>query len=380
MLDRICFVNENRKHSPLTRDMLAITLSQAAVGKVASMTDNENGKNGGDVRAELLSPERRIEIAKKGADARWHGNTPEVLCDGILDLGGIKIPCYVTTDGQRLISGRAMQEALRLVDETPTGREKPGSRLTRLLNNKTLKPLIYKGKSVDHFSPVKMRWQGKIINGHNAEMLADICEGILEARLTGKLKTARQEIVAAQCQILHSAFSRVGIAALIDEATGYQKIRPADSLRAYLAQILKDELAAWYQKFPDEFYENIYKLKGWPWSGMEKNRYSVVGTYTKQFYRRLAFGLNEEFDRRNPKDAKGNRKHKNHEHLNDAGEKLFSQQMFTVIQLQRACIRKPIKNKWGAFLELMDEVLPEKENTLSLGLSGSSWERETQNS
>src|SRR5581483_9841047 len=318
--------------------------------------------------------ERKKEIGKMGAHARWHTETPEVLCDGMLDLGGIKIPCYVTKDGQRLISGRGMQEALRLVDEKPTGREKPGSRLTRLLNNKTLKPLIYKGKSMDHFSPVKMRWQGRIINGHNAEMLADICEGILEARLSGLLKTPRQEIIAAQCQILHSAFSRVGIAALIDEATGYQKLRPADALRAYLSQILKDELSAWYQKFPDEFYENIYKLKGWEWPGMEKNRYSVVGLYTKDFYKRIAPGLNEEFDRRNPKDEKGNRKRKNHEYFNPDGEKLFAQQMFTAIQLQRACLRKSVKNKWAAWLEMMDEVLPRKEDTLSLGLSGSSWE------
>ena len=32
-----------------------------------------------------------------------------------------------------------------------------------------------------------------------------------------------------------------------------------------------EELAAWAKKSPDEFYENIYKLKGWPWPGMQKN-------------------------------------------------------------------------------------------------------------
>jgi hypothetical protein len=57
----------------------------------------------------------------------------------------------VTEDGQRLISGRGMQEALRLVDDSPSGNQKPGSRMTRLLNNKKLKDLIYKGKSADHF-------------------------------------------------------------------------------------------------------------------------------------------------------------------------------------------------------------------------------------
>ena len=32
-----------------------------------------------------------------------------------------------------------------------------------------------------------------------------------------------------------------------------------------------EELAAWAKKFPGEFYENIYKIKGWPWPGMQKN-------------------------------------------------------------------------------------------------------------
>ena len=42
----------------------------------------------------------------------------------------------------------------------------------------------------------------------------------------------------------------------------------------------RKELAAWVKKFPDEFYENIYKLKDWTWPGMSKNRFSVVGHYT----------------------------------------------------------------------------------------------------
>ena len=49
----------------------------------------------------------------------------------------------------------------------------------------------------------------------------------------------------------------------------------------YLEQLIRKELAAWAKKFPDEFYENIYKLKGWPSSGMRKNRFSVVAHYTR---------------------------------------------------------------------------------------------------
>jgi hypothetical protein len=305
-----------------------------------------------------------------GAQARWNKEMPEILCEGTLRLGNLEIAAYVTVDGQRLISGRGMQEALKLVDEeVPISGQKPGSRMTRLLGNKKLKPLIFKDKSPDHFLPIKARWQGRTINGHNAEMLADICEGMLEARnaLKGKL-TDRQRIIADQCEILLRAFAKVGITALVDEATGYQKLRPADGLRTIFDQILRKDLAAWFKRFPDEYYENIYNLKGWGWPGMSKNRYGVVAHYTNDLiYERMVPGLKEEFDRRNPKDAKGRRHAKNHQLLADPGDKLFAQQMFTVISIQRACLKKA-KNKWQSFMQMMDEILPKKGKAVQLDL------------
>ena len=241
--------------------------------------------------------------------------------------------------------------------------------MTRLLNNKKLNPLIFKDKSPDHFLPIKARFQGRIINGHNAEMLADICDGMLEARKVHKDNlTERQSIVADQCEILMRAFAKVGITALVDEATGYQKLRPADGLRTIFDQILRKDLAAWFKRFPDEYYENIYNLKGWEWPGMSKNRYSVVAYYTNDLiYERMVPGLKEEFDRRNPKNEKGRRQHKSHQWLDEPGDKLFAQQMFTVLSIQRACLKKA-KNKWEAFMKMMNEILPKKGKTIQLDL------------
>ena len=327
--------------------------------------------NGGVARDKVLSSEKKSEIAKMGAEARWNKELPEILCEGVLNLGVVSIPCFVTHDGQRLISGRGMQEALRLVDpELPESGQKPGSRMTRLLNNKKLNPLIFKGKTQDHFLPIKARWKGQSINGHNAEMLADICEGMLEARrsLKGGL-SERQRIIADQCEMLLRAFAKVGITALVDEATGYQKLRPADGLRTIFDQILRKDLASWFKRFPDEYYENIYKLKGWTWPGMAKNRYSIVGHYTNDLiYERLVPGLKEEFDRRNPKNKKGRRAHLNQQWLDDDGSKLFSQQMFTVLAIQRSCLNKA-GDKWKKFMSIVDEILPKKGVSVQLDLA-----------
>jgi hypothetical protein len=64
---------------------------------------------------------------------------------GHLKLADQVIPCYVTEAGIRVLSGRGMQEALRLVDEeAPKSGQKPGSRMDRFLNNKTLRALLFK--------------------------------------------------------------------------------------------------------------------------------------------------------------------------------------------------------------------------------------------
>ncbi|WP_051901499.1 P63C domain-containing protein [Methylotenera sp. L2L1] len=332
------------------------------------MTDNNSSKSkGGKARAESLSDIEKSEIAKKGADARWDKNIPSVLLGAKLTLGGVEVDCYVTDDGERLIAGRGMQDILKIVDEETPKSQKPGSRLTRLLNNSKLNPMIYKDKSPDHFSPKKRRFKGKLISGFNAEMLVDICEGMLEARSAGLLKTARQSIIAAQCELIMRGLAKTGIVALIDEATGYQNLRPADGLRNYFDQVLKKDLAVWFKRFPDEFYENIYKLKDWEWPGMTKNRYSVVGTYTNDLvWERLIPGLKEELNARNPKNEKGYRTHKHHQWLNDeVGDKLFSAQMFTILALQRACLNKT-GNKWNHFISMMDDILPKKGATIPL--------------
>jgi P63C domain len=333
------------------------------------MSDYESPQSkGGKARVDATTAEQRKEIGRTGGNARWDKTLPTVLLGGKLILGGVEVDCYVTEDGERLIAGRGMQDVLKLVDIESPSKQKSGSRMTRLLNNEKLKPMIYKDKSLGHFEPKKCRFQGRLIAGHNAEMLIDICEGMLEARNSKDINlTARQELIAAQCELILRGLAKTGIVALIDEATGYQNFRPADSLRTYFDIILRKDLAVWVKRFPDEYYENIYKLKGWDWQGMSKNRFSVVGKYTNDLlYGRIIPGLTEEFEKRNPKNIKGVRKHKHHQMLNDdAGDKLFSAQMFTILALQRACLNKA-GNKWNHFISMMDDILPKKGGTIPM--------------
>ena len=206
---------------------------------------------------------------------------------------------------------------------------------------------------------------GKPAYGYEATILPDICDAVLEADDRGILRP-QQAHFAVQCRILRKAFSRVGIIALVDEATGYQGVRPQDALEQYLALIIRKELAAWVKKFPDEFYENIYKLKGWPWPGMSKNRYSVVAHYTRDLvYQRMATGLLEALEKKSPKNDKGQRTSLFKDWLSaDVGDPMLAQHLHSLVMFQRLAIARGYG--WKRFVNMVDQVMPKKDDTMLL--------------
>lgn len=182
----------------------------------------------------------------------------QIRCKGELHLGDFSIPCYVLEDGRRVLSGRGMQEALKMVDDNKTA---SGHRIQRYLNQKSLNPFIFKDKEPGHFEPLICHDGGAQINGYEAVVLVDICDGILEARKHIEL-SPRQAIIAEQCEILVRSFAKVGLIALIDEATGYQHEREQDELQKLLKAYIAEELLPWQKRFPDVFYQELFRLNG----------------------------------------------------------------------------------------------------------------------
>ena len=65
---------------------------------------SEAGKKGGVARAEKLTREKRQEIARQAANARWGKDLPQASHEGVIELGNVEIPCAVIDDGKRLIT------------------------------------------------------------------------------------------------------------------------------------------------------------------------------------------------------------------------------------------------------------------------------------
>lgn len=118
----------------------------------------------------------------------------------------------------------------------------------------------------------------------------------------------RQNIVANQCEILLSAFARIGIIALIDEATGYQNEREHFELQKILSAYISDEILKWQLTFTDDSYRQIYRLWGVPFIPKYiKNKPSFIGKLTtKYIYEELPKGVVEKIKEKTGKTEKGN--------------------------------------------------------------------------
>lgn len=331
---------------------------------------------GGHARAESLSPEERRAIARNAALSRWGGSLPQATHDGSFKIGEKVIVAAVLPDGKRLLSQGTFLQAMGR-SRTPkagTGGLTTVDELPFFLQADVLKPHIPEELRLST-TPIQFRMKdGKKAIGYEAQLLPMVCRVYLDFRDACIQKAARdhsplefavprnfRHIVTA-CDLLTRALAQVGIAGLVDEATGYQEVRDRRALEAILDRFLRKELAAWAKTFPDEFYMEIFRLKGWEWRGMSVNRPSVVGKYTNDLvYDRLAPNILEELESRNPKDQKGNRKHRHHQWLtDDIGHPALAQHLYAVIGFMRA------SGDWESFHRLVQRAFPKKNTNMLL--------------
>lgn len=270
--------------------------------------------------------------------------------EGELDLNGLIVPCYVLDDGTRVLSGRGMQDALKMVDEDAGKGQKSGARIHRYLEQKSLKPFIFRNNDLGHFEPIECYKGRQKINGYEATVLVDICDGFLEARNNIDL-SSRQRIIADQCEIIMRSFARVGIIALVDEATGYQYEREKDELQKILKAYVSEEILAWQKTFHDQFYKEIFRLKKWDFTAYGiKKRPGVVGKYTNQFiYGQLPKNVVEYIREKTPKSESGNFLVRLHQSLTpDIGREHLRNQLISVTTLMS------VSRNWAEFKRLFE--------------------------
>lgn len=315
---------------------------------------------GGRTRAARLSSTERSRVAREAAEVRWGRSVASATHAGELIIGDKRIECAVLDDGTRVISQGTVLAAL---GRAPTmGRRDLTEGRPPFLSAANLKPFV-SPDLIELYEPVQYRLphNGARLVGYRAEILPMVCEVYLDARNEGVLLANQQSTVKA-AEILIRGLARVGIVALVDEATGYQEVRARHELQKILEAYVQAEFRPWVRKFPDDFFRQIYRLQGWEFRPGTSKRTPHVGKLIKHYiYEQLPDGVLEELERMNPANDKGHRPRKHHQHLTDStGNTHLDRQISTVTTLMR------IARDRLEFEDLFDRAFPPPQAKLPL--------------
>jgi hypothetical protein len=281
-----------------------------------------------------------------------------------LIVAGLELPVAVLSDGTRLMISKAFMTAL--------GRPWKGSyrrtKLPNFIDAKNLLPFIPK-ELYDVLEPVEfLNMRGQKVQGYRAELLQMVCDVYLDARNAKDVLTPTQEPVAAQAEILIRGFARVGIIALVDEATGYQRDRATDALARILERFIAKELQPWVKTFPDEFYRQIFRLRGLEFPKDTVKRPQYFGHLTNDIiWRRLAPGVLDELKRTEPKTPSGRRKGTIHQRLTpDLGHPKLREHLASVTTIM------DLSDDYADFQKKLDRRHPRFDDNLSLDFDNDS--------
>ena len=320
------------------------------------MTDEETKQSkGGKARAEKLSDEERRQIASNAAKTRWAevSELPKATHTGSLKIGDAEIPCAVLSDGTRLLTQEGFLGALGRSTK-PKGRsQQVTDGLPPFLATKSLSTLI-SDEIISSTVPIYfVTPKGGKALGFRADLLPKVCDLFLQARNDGLL-TTQQLPIAEKCEMLVRALAKVGIVALVDEATGFQTERDRDELHRLLSVYLAEERLAWAKRFPNEFYKQVYRLKGWKWP-VGKAKTPLLGHITNDIvYERLPEGVLPKLRELNPtQEASKRRKYKHHQFLSEeVGQPDLRDHILQILPIMR------ISKDWKTFKRHLDIAFP----------------------
>jgi len=276
---------------------------------------------------------------------------PKATHEGKLKIAGADLDVAVLDNQSRIISHSAVFKAL--------GRPIRGTErvvgIPPFMDAKNLQDLV-----TDDLASVMNKVEylgrnGKRQEGYDANILPLVCDLYLQGRANGTITRINQLATAQKAEILVRSLAKVGINALVDEATGYQDVRVKDALQKILDQYLLQEAKRYEVTFPLELYKQWFRLNGWQWRPENaQKRPGIIGKWTNKYiYSRMAPGLLDELERKNPKNAKGYREFKHFSFLTDEiGEPKLREFFGGLIALAKA------STTWNKYTSLIERAYP----------------------
>ena len=269
-------------------------------------------------------------------------------------MGDAVIPCYVLDNGLRVISRSGVTNFL-------TDR-RGGGNLDNYLSVSALTEYLPVDLS-RHFVEFEIEEvTNRQVAGVSAETFIEICRAYTRALGAGKLDTDRQREIATKAAIFLASCAKVGLIALIDEATGYQYERASDALQVKLKAFLSEEMRAWEKTFPDDLWVEFGRLTNW--KGAVTHRPKYWGhLVTELVYSYLDADVSKWLKENKPKPRHGENWH---QWLSDQyGLRRLVQHIYTLIGIAKTCqdmreLRDKMAQMYGKVPVQMTLYVPRK--------------------
>jgi hypothetical protein len=235
------------------------------------------------------------------------------LFDGLLD-------CYVLDDERRVVSQNGLARSLSGV----TG----SANLTRYLDRiDGGSAWLSSVTGLDFVLP-----GGRVAKGIEATAIPDLLQLYVDALSLGTLHP-QQLTVAARAAKMLGALAKVGVIALIDEATRYQEQREAAALSFAFRAILLESTCQWDMMWPAEFVLAMCRLHGETWVGGPQPKF-LASTYEKIYHLILGEEVCVELKRRNPDPRHGSN---HHQWLTPEAREVVRRQVPILIAIAEQC-------------------------------------------
>ncbi len=277
---------------------------------------------------------------------------PRATHEGEISLGRNSLSCAVLEDGTHLVGGSGF---LRVLGLPWRGKLNDGSNLgvqigsnLRSFNDDRLREAL----TLIEFRSLR----GQRAKGLQAYALTTFCNTFIRAREDSELDQAQLK-TASQCDHLLMLLGEETIEEQIDAVTGFDTVRDRLALHDILRRSVSPELMVWIHRIPDDFFRQVFRLRGWEWKGMALKKPKTLGrTANSLIFERLAPGVVRELREHVPEDFQGRRKNTRQPWLTKTiGHQALENHVYAVVGLMRASAN------WSQFYRMLQRSFPKEE-------------------
>ena len=186
-------------------------------------------------------------------------NCLPVIKRGRLPLGRIEnVDCANASDGRKVLRLISAQSFFQIIG-IPHDAHNPSAKLAVPLGHPKIMSSKERKILDDLAHPIRIMDGDVEKDYYDHTLLIDYAKAILRLRRTRRLPESFSDY-ANNCELFIMGLANVGLAAMIDEATGYDKQKKRKEYLELFRGYIREHQSDWEKEFPDEFFDGVYGI------------------------------------------------------------------------------------------------------------------------